>query len=346
MKPVSFIGIRNRRGSVYLVSLTTLLVGTILALAMLRSGGADFYAEDSRSKKQAAVNLAEAGIDYAFHQIHFNNKKLPFSADVNMATGSFHVDAVDDGNRDPSTMLITSTGTSGKHKHTIKRVTLGLLPYHYALAEKDDIRDDGAIISNGTYGGIRANDEIELINLFTNVRTGAWAGGWIWSLGTVTPKHTGVPPLKFPAIDYNYYSSLANYYYPWDVVINVLDLPGGKAVIFAEHDVFIRGTYRGVYTIVAKGDIRISSNLLRTDAKSRLALITSKRIIVDWAASQVQAVIYAHDWDNDAELIVSGDTTFTDAVCVDRMTTDRSTTLNRDANLNLDVMRQLNLPGL
>jgi hypothetical protein len=127
---------------------------------MLRATSGYFIAENSRDKKRAAVNLADAGIDYAFWQIHYNGAHLPYSATVTLATGTFQVSAADDGSRDRSTMLITSTGTAGSHSYAIRRVTLGPLPYHYVYCENRSILDSNTLTSPGSGRGMRANGSI------------------------------------------------------------------------------------------------------------------------------------------------------------------------------------------
>ncbi|MCX8052713.1 MAG: hypothetical protein N3B12_02810, partial [Armatimonadetes bacterium] len=121
--------VHGQRGAAYLLAVTTLMVGVAFALAMLRATSGCFIAENSRHAKRAAANLAEAGLDYAYWQIQYKGVHLPYSATVPLTTGSFQVTAVDDGSRDSSTVLITSTGIVGRDKHQCRRVVLGLLPY-------------------------------------------------------------------------------------------------------------------------------------------------------------------------------------------------------------------------
>ncbi len=105
-----------------MIALVTLLVGSTLSLALLRASLGQFTSESSRQKKQAAADLAEAGIDYAHWQVVSKDQALPYSADITLNTGSFHVDAVDDSARQQDAVLITATGTVGNCSHTMKRV--------------------------------------------------------------------------------------------------------------------------------------------------------------------------------------------------------------------------------
>ena len=335
----------SRSGAAYILALTTLLVGTTLALAMLRAGGSYFIGEDTRQKKQAAVNMAEAGIDYAFWQVHYNAKLLPYSADVTLNNGSFHVDITDDGNRERSTMLITSKGTSRGYSYTIKRVTLGPLPYHYAMCENRSIFESDSIISTGTSGGIRANGQISMDSFFNNVTTGGWATTTITNNGTLSPKYPNSPPIAYPSIDYNYYDSIANYEYYWDTTFTSLNCPDGT-VIYVNGRVFIRGTYTGACTIVATGDINVYNTLIPTNTDSHLALITNRRIIVDPAATPVKAILYCHNSGNTGQISLDGTKSVTGSVAADDITTDHAVTLYRNSKFNLAIMKLLHLPGL
>ena len=336
----------DKRGAVYVLALVTMLVGITLALALLRTVGASFMQESSRDKKQAAVNMAEAGVDYAFWQIHYKGRKLPFFADVALTTGSFHVDAVDDGNREASAMVVTSTGTVEKHKHTIKRVTLGPLPYHYMWCENREIYDGDMLTNTGVIGGFRANGLIRLDHTYTNITTGAWATGTITASGTVTPRYPSNPPIAFPAIDYNYYQTIATHVFPSDKTFTVLNYAGGHADIYVQGNVTVRGIYTGVYTIVATGDIFINGTLSPGSPDSFLALITMKQIKIETTCPSLDAVLYAHKSDKTGLIWIWGSTVITGSVATDDFITDSPVTMNYNPKLTLGVMKQLHLPGL
>jgi len=337
---------KDERGAAYVLAITSLLVGVILALAMIRAAGSYFIAEDTRQKKQAAVNLAEAGIDYAFWQIHYNGAHVPYSATVNLGNGSFQVSATDDGNRDRSTLLITSTGTVGRYKRTVKRVTLGLLPYHYALCENKNADDGDALYSSGTGRGFRANGRINFGHNWCNITTGGWATTTITCPGTLTPKYTNSPPILFPLVDPAYYSSIANYIYTGNPVFTSLNMPNNPAVIVVYGDVWIRGTYTGVYTIYCSHDVTINGNLTPGNASSYLAIIADHKIRIESTASSVEAVLYSHTSGNTGLIEVKGTTTITGSVAADDITTDNATAFQPSSRLNLSVFRQLRLPGV
>jgi hypothetical protein len=338
--------LRSRSGAAYVLAITTLIVGVILALAMLRSANAGFLSENSRRKKQAAYDLAEAGVDYAFWQIHYNGAYPPYSATVSLTTGSFQVTAVDDGNRDRSTLLITSTGTAGRDTYTIRRVTLGLLPYHYARCENSNISDADTVTSTGSGRGLRANGSIWLGSLFNNVTTGAWATSTISAWGTVTPTYPNSPPIRFPDIDYSYYLSIATYFVSGDKSYTSLNYPGQNVVIVVSHDAYVSGTYSGVVTIVAGHDATVSGNLVAANNSSYLALMAFHQVTIDSSATNVEGVFYSRTSSSSGLVNVKGYTTITGSACADSIVTDRNTAFNPSSRLNLAAMKQLRLPGL
>lgn len=337
---------RANSGAAYVLALTTLLVGMTLALAMMRAGSAYFTAEELRDDKRTAMNLAEAGLDYGFWQCHYNGQRLPYSADVALTTGSFHVDVADDGNRDPSTMLITSTGTAGPHKYTMKRVTLGMLPYHYAWCENREINEHDRLIGTGSMGGMRANGRIHVDDWFSNITTGGWAQTVFDGVGTINPKYTNCPPIAFPTIDYNYYSSIATVVYSGDRIFTSLNSPGTRQVILVNGKVQIKGVYNGTFTIAATGDISVNGALVSANLDSYLALVTERNLRIESGVTSAEGVFYAHKADNNAKVEIHGVTTVTGCVAGDDVTTDSTISFARSPRLTLNAMRQLRLPGL
>ncbi len=122
--PHRFILSGNTAGAAYVLALTTLVVGVTFALAMLQASGSYFLSERSRSTKQQAMDLAEAGVDYAYVQINKRGQATPYTSPVvNLASGSFQVSAADLPGG--ATVLITSTGTVNGTSYTVRRVTKG-----------------------------------------------------------------------------------------------------------------------------------------------------------------------------------------------------------------------------
>lgn len=331
-----------------MLALVTLLVGCVLALAMLRASNTYFLAEDSRCKKQAEAYLAQAGVEYAYYKVHYQNQPLPFAAQVNMDKGAFKVQASDDGSRDLSTMLVTSTGKIGASEVTIKRVTLGLLPYHYGWCENTSISTINQFVSSGVERGFRTNGGAGLYALSNNINTGIWSAGNIVANGSVSPRNTNSPPIAFPNINYSYYISNAAYYYSYDVFFSGLDR-AEDTIIYVNGNTTINTStnkYRGVLTIVCTGSITVKSNLIPQNSNSFLALITTRDIIVESGAPNITAVLYAHRAIGNSEIRIQGNTTVVGSVAADDIINSGRMDVTRDARLNIDIMRRLKLPGL
>jgi len=330
------------------LALVTVLVGSVLALAMLQAGNSYYLGESSRTKKRAAMDLAQAGVEYAYWQVHYKAQSLPYSADVTLSTGSFHVEATDDGARDRSTMLITSTGTCSGHSYTLKRVTLGLLPYHYAFCENSKVDIIQEMDCTSQNRALRANDDVKLWNVLNNISQGVWSTGAITNLGSVWPQYPSSPPIAFPDIDYGYYSSIATTTYNSDTTFTALSY-ASDTVLYVNGNATINlstGKYRGVIAIVATGSIVVKANMSYYDVNSYIALITQKTITVQATAPSVVATLYAHKSDSSGKVQLQGIQTVVGTICSDNITADHSVDFRRDSGLNLDIMRRLRLPGL
>jgi hypothetical protein len=116
---------RGERGAAYVLALVAMTTGLALSLALLRASNGSFLAQSSRNNKDSAQYLAEAGIDYASWQIAENNHAVPYTADVTLGAGSFHVTVVDDSAREVGTFLVQCTGTVGSSTFSSKRVIAG-----------------------------------------------------------------------------------------------------------------------------------------------------------------------------------------------------------------------------
>lgn len=329
-----------------MLALTTLVVGVILSMAMLRMVTGYSVAEDSKTRKQGAMNLAEAGISQAYWQVHYNKQALPYTSDLTIGSGSVHIAATDDGNRENSTMLITSTGSYNGQTYSASRVSVGLLPYHYCLCENRDLNEGDALISTGSGLGMRSNSLIKLDSASTRITNGAWAVGTITTNGSVSPKNASNPPIAFPAVDYNRYYSLANRIYLFDTTFWSLNYAGANVVILVYGDVYVSGTYNGICTVVSTGNIYVIGSLTKANSSSFLALVTTHKVYIDSSAANVQAVMYTHKSDNSGLVEMHGVKSITGSAAGDNFTADQTVTFTYDSGLDLQTMRQLHLPGL
>ena len=331
-----------------MLALVTMLAGCVLALALLRAGYNSFLAEDSRIRKQAETNIALAGIDYAYYMVHHQGQPLPFVADVLLDSGSFHVEAVDNGAVDASTMLITSTGKAQSSSGvTIKRVTLGLLPFHYTWCENASISSTSPITNTDSERGFRTNGDVYLLSFNNNITSGVWSVGPIINLGRVSPKISGNPRVAFPEINFNYYRSIADYYYNNNVQINSLNFTYDTLIVINGNAVInlTQQKYRGVVTIVCSGDISVQSSLNPSDTNSYLSLITTKSIIFQSGALNGTGVFYAHHPNNTGSIQLKGQTTITGTIAADDIIHNGKVDISRGSR-SFDALRRSRLPGL
>ena len=118
-------------------------------------------------------------------------------------------------------------------------------------------------------------------------------------------------------------------------------------LVFVDGKVDISGSYAGVCTIVATDDIRIQGSVWPVDQNSYLALITEKHIDIESEFAVVQAVMYSHKSDDNGEVHVKKDSVQIVGVAAsDENVTDDDLTVSYDSRLNVDIMRELRLPGL
>lgn len=346
---------QNRSGAAYVIALVTLLVGATLSLALLRASGGQFTLEISRQNKQAAVNLAEAGVDYARWQVVNKKHLLPYSADVSLNTGSFHVDAVDDSSRQMGEILITATGTSQGCSYTMKRVIGSggeLLNYLYFMCSNADID----LPFSGTYTqtesslsyGFRSNGNVTLASC--QVNNGVWATGTITTNGgSVAPLNPGSDRVIFPNIDFDHYRSIATHILTGPVTLN-LTYPERSGVIFVDGDVTFGGGYNGAYTVVATGTLTIKVDEGDvTGTPPYTAFISGKQIkLIGDSGGAVDLVLYCHNSSGTGEIYLDpkSSTVFCGSMAADKFTiVSYPGQLHNTLQLTSDMLKQLHMPG-
>ncbi len=328
-----------------MLALTTMLVGLITSLAMLQAGISYYYAETSRSKKSAAMNMAEAGINYAYWQVQYSRNVLPYSATYSSSNGQFSVTAVEDGARCASTMLVTSTGTVGKQSFVTRRIMQHILePYDYAWCENTDITGGQVLTSTGVSGGMRTNGRISLSNSSANITTGGWAVTTVGGTGNVSPKYANSPSVTFSSVNYGNYSSIATRIYNNNTTFNSLNYANNSALIYVNGSATISGTYSGVCTVVATNGITVNGPLSPGDSNSFLALISDHPIQLNAGAGSIQAIIYSHKSDNSGTINMHNPQTIVGSMAADNITTDSSVAMSRDSRVTYAIMQQLHLP--
>ena len=347
---------RNERGAAYVLAITALIVGLILRLALLRSSNAGFLSEASRVDVGRAKYMAESGVEYAAWQVEINDVSVPYTADVTLTGGSFHVTAADDGAREDDAVLITSTGTASGSAYTAKRViksdNVVYLPYDYAWCRNTNLSGISLLITitSGTRG-MHANGSISLSNSGNNITTGAWATGSITYGGTMTPRYPNSSSVQFPTIDINYYRSVANVIYESDHTFSNAELNVTQPTL-----IFVNGlanlpstdiTYTGMITIVATGTIAWNVNISRANDNSYLALVSETGTTSGVSASSMCAILYSHNSGNTGRVWWKKSITVTGSLCSDINTVSGSAiTLQNDPRMTRDILAQMHLPGL
>lgn len=346
---------RSRRceehGAAYLLAITTLVVGLILALALLRSSNAGFLSESGRADVGRAKYTAEAGVDYAAWQVLDQHVDIPYTADVTLTGKSFHVTAADDTARDPDTVLITSVGTASGNSYTSKRVVeCAPLPYDYAWCQSTSLSSSQAMVITSAKHGLRVNGNINLSNSGNNITTGALASGTITASGTVTPRYPSGPSLTFPTIDNTYYRSIANVVYNSDHTFNEGQLAFAQpTLIYVSGEATLQcSSYTGMVTIVASGSIRPSVTITASNQNSYLALISATGIdIITKNVDQLQAILYTHNSNKTGNVHWRDDIQFIGAVCTDTTTISGSPLIfGNDPRITHSILTQMHLPGL
>jgi len=326
-----------------------------MALATFEMGSAYFLAASSRGNKQAAIDLAEAGLDYAFWQVKNNHAVLPYTANVSLNTGAIQITAVDDSLDVPTGMLVTSTATRGAYSYTAMRVMSAQsdaleLPYAYLWCQDANISSSAAIHASGGSRGMRCNGNINLSNAGTSVSNGAWATGTITTTGSISPQYPGSIQLDLPQPSADYYRSIATETHAGGDTISSLQYHGGAAVVYVSGSCTLSpsgsGKYNGVVTIYAEGVITIMGDLRPQNGSCHIAVISGTGMVVNTDGANLQAVLYASNGGTGYISIV-GNASITGCIAADSISTVSSTiTLNTDSSLDTPTLQALHLPGV
>ena len=345
--------VTGKRGAVYLLAIVTLLVGMILSLAMLRMGSAYFLAASSRGKKQAAVNLAKAGLEYAYWQVNNYHVALPYTTTLNLDTGSAQITAVDDNLTVPGGMLVTSTGNSGGFSYTTTRVMTApanKLPYSYLWCQNSNISSPANLKTLGTAFGVRSNGNISLSNASTNASNGAWATGAITATGSVSPQYPNALSLNLLPVSASHYSSIATEVRASGTTINNLNYAGMSPVIYVTGpctiDATVAGKYSGVITVFAEGEVTVMGSLQPHSSDSHIAVLSATGIVLQTAGASSQCVFYACNGGT-GYINIPANMTVTGCIIADGTSTVNITlNLVTDTSLDTPTLQALHLPGV
>jgi len=325
---------RRRRGSesgFALVSAMIFLVVLLIVGASLVQTSMQELKTASRVRKESrALNLAEAGIDYAAWRLYYApSTPLPVTwTRSDLGTGSFTVTAsryVDlSGNPVPNTVVLQSTGASQGWPSQVKVVGNFLQNpgvnnpiFDNALFSNSDLSLKGTADITGT---VACNGNLGLQGS-AQVTGDAQASGGITTKGS--SQITGAqapyaPKVPMPTIDLAYYRSIAT-----TVVSNGYSFNGTTAlngVTYVDGDCNVNGTFSGTGIIVARGQVHVNGNATLQDPSSdSLAIVSAGGVTINGTCT-VQGFIYTHNLDVPAGFTGNGTADITGGVVADVIT--------------------------
>lgn len=318
---------RSRRGYALLLSLTALLIGGMLGIALLSLATANIRQSIRRSSNALALNLAMGAMDQAVHYAKRDESYNGFSMRVlsgGMVEASSTMPA---GQPDQRILVATATVSAGSYS-VVKQIRSRLerapvAPVFYqALAAKSSFKINGDVLINSGptlhVGDVHCNQDVEIDGSAVTIDGDVTASGTVIMSGSPTITGTassGVPPMVFPEVTQDFKNqSLANGTSLGTVTVSngstiqgkiVGDLfirePNGarvNGVVWVTGRVTITGPVVGDGTIVADGKLLLDAkaNYPAGDL-SKLAFITTNTDpddAVDLGGNrQFKGIIYA-----------------------------------------------------
>lgn len=262
----------------------------------------------SRVRKETrALNLAEAGIDYAAWRLYNGGgASLPVTwSRSDLAGGTFSVTASQykgaSGTPVPNTVVLESTGVSQGWPAQVKVVGRFLTNpgshnpiFDYALFSDAELRLSGTA---DIKGDTHANANIK-VQGSAKVQGDASSTGTIKVTGsaTITGSVTQfAPQVPMPTIDLEYYRSIA------DTVINgnynFNGNVGLDGITFVDGDCSINATFHGQGVIVCSGDVRVNGAArLQSLEDDELAIVCAGSVRIN-GTCRIEGFVYAHNMD-------------------------------------------------
>ncbi len=155
----------RRRGAVLVGVLFLIVIITVMVMGMGQLAVAHRHRADTESRYAAALDLAEAGINYELNRLTSGSSAhvtgSPGTGTLGSGTwaGSFSVyctktdgTAIADASSPPSTILIVSTGTVSGFKRTVRIQAKGGSAYNYAVYSKISGVINGTQTIDGSVG--------------------------------------------------------------------------------------------------------------------------------------------------------------------------------------------------
>jgi len=312
-----------------------LVVLLIVGASLVQTGSQELQTASRVRKESRALNLAEAGVDYAAWKLYYApTQSLPVTwTRSDLGTGTFSVTAsryVDgSGNSVANTVVLQSTGTSQGWPSQVKVV--GKFLVH---PEENNPIFDHALFSNAdlTMGGtadvtgsIACNGNLTLQGT-PSVTGDARASGKITVKGgNITGTKTAfAPKVPMPTIDLAYYRSIATtvvgtgYHFLGNTALN--------GITYVDGNCDINATFSGTGIIVCSGKVTVNgSATLESLENDSLAIVSAGGVRVNGNCT-IHGFIYTHNLDVPAGFAGNGTANITGGVVADVITS--SGTLN------------------
>jgi len=333
-----------------------LTVVLILVLGMIAIGNRVLLGGRHEARGRGARAMAEAGIEYGYWQVAYNNAALPYTASRSLGNGNFSVTVTDNSTNISQTYQITGTGTLNGETYQSTRVVqnkaAGGNVCDYALCSIGDISSNKVNTgSGGANGDIRSNGNIQLWSANASVNGDAYAGGSC-SITTITgSSHANYASLTFPSVNLAYYQGIANRTFNGSVSWSGFTFLTANEVVYVNGDVnFNTGTISGTGTLVISGRFNFNGNLSYGLSTDRMAGISIQGANVNGSCSSLVGIYYCHDSSNDSTVILAPPLTvsrgsFTADKFIFNSGGGHQITILRDPGMNASVGQQLHLPG-
>ncbi len=345
----------SKRGAAYLLAITALLVGLVLALTLLEAANAYFLGEANRKGIREARYMAEAGVDYSVWQLNEKYATIPYSANIALSSGSFAVTAASDNARDPGTVLITSIGAANGCTYTAKRVIMDnkMMPFDFGLyvdTGGTDLKISQPIISTLASPGMYVHGKMNFDHSDDSVTTGAYALSNIVVKGgaTVAPTYPNFRDVNMPSVNLAKYESIANQVYTVNKTFNSLSYATPTVILVYGMVAINACTYSGQITIVSNDVIQLNDSVLPASDSDFLVLISTKKIQCMASVAQAHAIMYVQNTSNTGEMSIDTGGSFNQ---VGSISCNKLTLNTGKYNLNLDplwnraIATQMHMPG-
>jgi cytoskeletal protein CcmA (bactofilin family) len=297
----------------------------------------------SRAKKETdALNLAEAGIDYAAWKLyHDRNMPLPVTwtrSDLDVGTFTVTASVYDAPN---NTVMVNSTGTTQGWPAQVK-VIGKFLPtgpdeqnavFGYGLFSNADMTVSGSF---NITGHVHSNGNV-------TAKGGATVDGNVEATGTYNSQGnpnisgtttSGAPRVAMPTIDLAYYLSKATTILNGDQTLNGASLDG---VTYINGNASIHGQFSGKGVIVVTGSVEINANCSLAQSGDEFAIVSAGSVRVNGTCT-IDGWIYTHNVDVPGAFAGNGNATINGGVIAD--------VLNVNGNLTVHYnTATVDLPG-